>query len=130
MNMAMPHNLAAPLNCGKRLLPVLVDEIAATDPERTFVSIPQSSDLADGFTNISYCRFAKAVNRCAWWIRKELGGHTEQKTVLYLGPLDLRYLIIILATAKAGHVVSLECLTEASVRKSDYLWPGILQLSP
>ncbi|ERF77177.1 hypothetical protein EPUS_06457 [Endocarpon pusillum Z07020] len=105
--MAMPHNLAAPLNYGKRLLPVLVDEIAATDPERTFVSTPRSSDLADGFIDISYCEFAKAVNRCAWWLRKELGEHTEQKTVLYLGPLDLRYLIIILETAKAGHIVFL-----------------------
>lgn len=127
--MAMPHDLAAPLNCGRRLLPVLVDEIAATDPERTFVSTPKSSDLADGFIDISYCEFAKAVNRCAWWLRKELGEHTEQKTVLYLGPLDLRYLIIILATAKAGHIVSLECLCEALVSNPDYLWPGIPQLS-
>ncbi|CAD6569068.1 MAG: hypothetical protein ASARMPRED_002384 [Alectoria sarmentosa] len=103
--MTVSQNLAAPPNCGKRLLPTLVDEIAVTDPGRTFASIPKSSDLVDGFMDISYRKFARAVNRCAWWLTKELGEHTEPKPVLYLGPLDLRYLIIILAAAKAGHIL-------------------------
>ena len=104
----MHQDLAAPPNCGKRLLPALVDEIATIDPERTFASIPKSSDIGDGFVDVSYRKFAKAVNRCAWWLTRELGEHVGPKTVLYLGPLDLRYLIIILAAAKAGHVVSFE----------------------
>lgn len=106
--MATYQHPAVSPNYGKRLLPALVDEIAATDPERTFASIPKSSDIGDGFLDVSYCKFARAVNRCAWWLTKELGEHVEPKIVLYMGPLDLRYLIIILAAAKARHVVSLE----------------------
>ena len=127
--MTVSQNLAAPPNCGKRLLPTLVDEIAVTDPGRTFASIPKSSDLVDGFMDISYRKFARAVNRCAWWLTKELGEHTEPKPVLYLGPLDLRYLIIILAAAKAGHIVSLGRKIEVPLSDPDHPRSGIFQLT-
>ena len=45
---------------GKRLVPVLVDEIAAKDPERTCFSFPRSTNLADGFHDMNF----RTV--CAW----------------------------------------------------------------
>ena len=99
--------IEAPPNCGKRFIPTLVDEIASTDPQRVFASIPKTSNVADGFEDISYRVFANAVNRCARWLKNELNVHIEPQVVLYLGPLDLRYLIIILAAVKAGHIVCL-----------------------
>lgn len=104
--MARPEHLEIPANCGKRLLPAVVDEIAITDPERVFASIPRTSGIADGFTDISYRDYARAVNSCAWWLKQELGEQSEPQVLLYLGPPDLRYLIIITAAAKAGHIVS------------------------
>ena len=80
--------------------------------------------------DISNRKFARAVNRCAWWLTKELGEHTEPKSVLYLGPLDLRYLIIILAAAKAGHIVSLGRKIEVPLSDPDHPRSGIFQLSP
>lgn len=104
--MALSSNVEIPVDCGKRLLPAVLDEIALTDPERVFASIPQTSKIADGFNDISYRDFARAVNACAWWLKKEIGDHFEPQVLAYLGPLDLRYLIIITAAAKAGHIVS------------------------
>jgi acyl-coenzyme A synthetase/AMP-(fatty) acid ligase len=106
-----------PPNCGKRLMPVVLDEVAMQDPERVFVSVPKSSDLSEGYTDINYSTFAKAVNKCAWWLREQLGENSIPKTILYMGPLDVRYLVIILAAAKAGHIVC----TQKSIKIPIYL---------
>lgn len=98
--------IEVPPNCGRRLMPTVLDEVAENDPQRVFVSVPKSANLADGFEDITFNTFAKAVNKCAWWIREQLGEKSMPKTMLYMGPLDVRYLIIILAAAKAGHMVS------------------------
>ncbi len=97
---------ATPRNCGRRLLASLIDEIALTEPQKTFVSVPLSADPHDGFKDISYSTFAMAVNRCAWWIEKELGKSETFKTIGYLGPIDLRYPILLVAAIKTGYKVS------------------------
>ena len=51
-------------------------------------------------------RTANSVNRCAWWLDDHLDECDKPKIILYIGPLDLRYLIFVLAAAKAGHIVS------------------------
>ncbi|RAL07159.1 thioester reductase domain-containing protein [Aspergillus homomorphus CBS 101889] len=96
--------IEVPPNCGRRLMPAVLDEVAENDPQRVFVSVPKSANLADGFQDITYGTFARVVNKCAWWIREQLGEDSIPKTMLYMGPLDVRYLIIILAAAKAGHM--------------------------
>ena len=39
---------------GKRLVPVVIDEIAANDPNRICLSFPRSSDLKDGFQDVKF----------------------------------------------------------------------------
>ena len=91
---------------GRRLFPILIDEIARDSPTKPFVAIPKSSNPKDGFFDISYHLFAGAINKCAWWIEKELGRSRDFGTVAYMGPLDLLYPILIFATVKAGYKVS------------------------
>lgn len=113
------------------MIPKLIDEIAFSDPQRPFISIPKSTNLQDGYVDISYNIFVKAVNRLSWWIEEELGQTQQSKTLFYIGSLDLRYLVIILAAAKTGHMVSLSsslvisCSLEASTNTN---FPGVLQL--
>ena len=91
---------------GRRLLPTLVDHLAATDPTRPFVSLPKSNDIKEGFNDVDYATFAAAINRCAYWLDQELGRpRYEFEKVTYMGPSDLRYAIFILAAVKAGYVV-------------------------
>ncbi|KAI1147615.1 hypothetical protein F4825DRAFT_436823 [Nemania diffusa] len=94
---------ASPTNAGTRILPALVDEIAESDPTRILYSIAKSSDPSDGFLDISASVFARAVNRCAWYLRKHLGPGHNFPVVTYIGPQDLVYAIIVLACNKAGY---------------------------
>ena len=104
--------LSIPPDCGRRLLPVLVDDISKTNGGRPFISIPRSPKLQDGYVDISYSTFAKAVNRCCWLIEKTIGRSEISKVLFYIGPLDLRYLLFLFAASKTGHVVSLPALVD------------------
>lgn len=96
-----------PFDCGRRVIPKLIDEIACFDPGRTFISVPKSTNLENGYEDISYARFAKAVNRCSWWIEDRLGSESRFQTLAYQGPLDVRYLMVLVAASKTGHVAFL-----------------------
>ncbi|KAI1735225.1 acetyl-CoA synthetase-like protein [Xylaria scruposa] len=99
---SQPEWQTPPSGCGKRLPPVLLDEIAAKDPGRVLYSIAKTEKMEDGFEDITYKTIANAVNRCAHWLKQTLG--TDQPRVFcYLGPIDLRYIILVLAAPKAGH---------------------------
>ncbi|TAQ84281.1 hypothetical protein B7494_g7399 [Chlorociboria aeruginascens] len=91
-----------PPHCGQRLPPVLLDEVAAQDPERVLYSIAKTHDMEDGFQDLNYRTIANAVNRCAHWLKQTLGTG-KSRVFCYLGPLDLRYLILVMAAPKAGH---------------------------
>lgn len=103
-----PPELPIPLpgGFGRRLLPALVDEIAGSDPDRPLYSIPRTAAPADGFDDISVGVFARAVDRCAWFLHETLGGSGWDKnfpTLSYLGPQDTMYAILTLAANKTGY---------------------------
>ncbi|KAF2875490.1 hypothetical protein BDV95DRAFT_561998 [Massariosphaeria phaeospora] len=88
---------------GHRLLPALVDEIAQSDPSRIFYSVPKSKDLSHGFRDIDARTFARAVNRCSWYLEEKLGRGHGFPTLAYMGPQDVVYAILILACVKTGY---------------------------
>ncbi|KAF4981578.1 hypothetical protein FZEAL_2644 [Fusarium zealandicum] len=92
-----------PDNIGKRLLPSLVDEIAATDPDRVFYSVLKTDNPEDGFQDINAKVFSQAVDRCSWHIEKHLGRGQNFPTLAYLGPQDAVYAILVLASIKTGY---------------------------
>lgn len=94
-----------PPNCGKRLLPTLIDQIAQENAERIFCVVPKSLNPEDGVRDVSYRDLAQAINRCSWWIRQELGEGVDFATIAYLGPLDLMYHILTIAAIKTGFKV-------------------------
>ncbi|KAK4693808.1 hypothetical protein P7C71_g3655, partial [Lecanoromycetidae sp. Uapishka_2] len=88
---------------GRRLIASRIDELARTDPERVWVSIP-SAHPRDGFRDITWAAGANAINCAAWWIKSELGLGQGLPTIAYMGPQDIRYLIILVAAIKTGYV--------------------------
>lgn len=100
-------SLQPPGDLGRRLLPTVVDKIAAIDPQRVVYSFMKTQDPADGFQDVSASTFAKAVDRCAWHIEKSLGRGTGFPTLLYMGPQDLVYAFIVLAGIKTGYKILL-----------------------
>lgn len=90
---------------GRRLLPTLIDERGSSSPDETFVLIPRTADLKDGYRNISYGTFSAAVNQCSWWLEQSFGKGQEQETLGYIGPSDLLYPVIAFAAVKTGYKV-------------------------
>lgn len=90
---------------GKRLLVHIVDERARNEPDREWVSIPRTSDPKDGWKKITYSQAANAVNRVAHKLTSTTGRPDagEFRTVAYLGPNDVRYLVFALGAVKAGY---------------------------
>lgn len=84
-----------PGNVGQRLLPSFIDEIARNDPCRILYSINKTRDPADGFQDITSMEFSQAVDRCAWYLEETLGRGHGFPTLLYMGPQDLVYAILV-----------------------------------
>lgn len=93
---------------GERLLPQVVDTYASIEPERVYASIPWTTDVNDGFRDVSMTDLASAINHVAWMLEgvdgKPSAGRFE--TVAYMGASDIRYAIFFLAGIKVGYVVS------------------------
>lgn len=95
-------------SCEKVPFPALFDDIAARFPNHLFASIPRNNArIEDGYRDITYAKFAKAVNKAARYMVQKLGkeGKARFETVHYVGPQDLRYMIFVLAASKAGRKV-------------------------
>lgn len=71
---------------GKRLIPQIMDNLAATDPTRTVFSLTVGSENGLTLRNVSALEFAKAVDRTAWWLQNKVGRSTSVQPVGYIGP--------------------------------------------
>ncbi|KAF1965986.1 acetyl-CoA synthetase-like protein [Bimuria novae-zelandiae CBS 107.79] len=90
---------------GKRLMPVMIDEISAKEPNRICFSFPRSIDLRAGFHDMTFQTFANSINKTARFIEREIGRSSMFETVMYIGHPDVRYFIVLLALIKTGHKV-------------------------
>lgn len=104
------HNSTRPTpppNCGRRLLPVVIDERARDEPTRPWASIPLDDwDLTQGYEDVSYRQLARAIHQLAWFIEGSMGGRsTTFETVAYLGVPDIRYHMMEMAVCKTGYKV-------------------------
>lgn len=91
---------------GQRLLPKLIDERADRDPNRVFASIPKSTDLTDGYQDVSYATVSRAIDRAAWWLYDATARAPAGSKFAWLGPMDLRYPIFLFAAMKCRYQVS------------------------
>lgn len=71
---------------GNRLIPQILDDLASAEPNRILYSVAKSSDLSQGFLDVSARAFTKAVDKTAWLLRRELGESPEIRAVGYIGP--------------------------------------------
>jgi acyl-CoA synthetase (AMP-forming)/AMP-acid ligase II len=91
---------------GKRLLPVIIDEVARDDPDRAWASLPiDDYDLSQGFEDITYAAFANGINKLAHCIAAAFGRSKTFETIIYLGIPDIRYYMLLYAVCKTGHKV-------------------------
>lgn len=93
---------------GRNALPNLFDAKAKAAKESAvpaYAYVMRTPHVADGFDEVTYPMIANAVNRASWWLVNEVG-LAEGDVFAYMGPSDLRYLVLLLASAKTGRKVS------------------------
>lgn len=101
----MDHPVDTPAY-GRRLLPATIDQIATNQPDRAWASLPRTdADLSQGYIEITYRAFAKAINEVSWLIEKHFGRSENFETIAYLGMPDIRYYMLQMAAAKTGYQV-------------------------
>ncbi|KLP20251.1 Uncharacterized protein LW94_10090 [Fusarium fujikuroi] len=114
----MAVDKATPANCGRRLIPQILDDLAAAEPDRIIYSFAKSPNLSQGFRHVSARTFTKAVDKTAWLLQKELGRTSEIRAVGYIGPHDLRQILLTFACIKtncAGLFLSPKNSTEGAL---------------
>ncbi|KAL7931542.1 NRPS-like enzyme [Trichoderma chlorosporum] len=82
----------------------IIDDDAAKEPNRPFIFIPRSSRPQDGWEPVTYGQMANAVNHVAHSIQRMAASYIQDgnfPTIAYMGPNDVRYIIIMLACIKA-----------------------------
>jgi hypothetical protein len=106
----MPHSTSRPAELasatfGRRLLPVVLDQLAESDPSRVYAAIPLSGELSHGFRDITVVEVARCVNYMSAWLEEQFGCSSNFETVSYLGIPDIRGAILFLAAVKCGYKV-------------------------
>ena len=89
-----------------RLLASRIDLVARIDSSRVYASVPKSDNLENGFKDVTFVELARAVDKASWWLDSHLGNnHDPFEYFAYLGPRDLRYVVMIIAGIKTGRKV-------------------------
>ncbi|OTB19794.1 hypothetical protein K445DRAFT_52566 [Daldinia sp. EC12] len=92
-----------PTPYGQRLISVVADELAHKTPYRIYAAISKTSDISDGFRDITMKDLARCVNFTARWIENQFGRSNRFDTLTYIGISDLRGPIVFLAAVKCGY---------------------------
>ena len=96
---------------GKRLLPQVLDEISNFTPDRLYAAIPRSSDLSQGFRDITFAEMAQCANMLAFWLHGSFGPSNNFETICYIGIPDIRSAAFFVAAVKCGYKVG-QCLSD------------------
>lgn len=88
-------------------MPKVLDDEAQANPDRVFAAIAKSTDLTEGFRDVSFTEMANAVNYMAYQLQARFGRALEYEfqTLTYIGLPDLRYNILFYAAIKCGYKV-------------------------
>ncbi|KAI9641883.1 hypothetical protein NHQ30_009750 [Ciborinia camelliae] len=74
-----------PPDCGKRLIAHYIHQVAIDEPHRVCISIPMSSNPRDGFEDITFCQFDKAIDVASVWVEEQLGIGKDFKSAIKTG---------------------------------------------
>lgn len=79
--------------------------VVTSYPDVVYAEVPRMPDGFD-YVSITYRQLNNAVNVFAWWVERTVGvpDKAEQfPTMVYMGPNDLRYVILLLGAVRVGY---------------------------
>jgi hypothetical protein len=96
-----------------QLLPTTLFNLAKQYPNLIYAEyFSDSEDVARGYRKVTYEELNNAVHAMAWWIDKNVGKPmigNGSETMVYFGPNDLSYGILVLASIITGYKVCYSC---------------------
>lgn len=92
---------------GARLLPTVIDDYAKNEPDRVFVQVPIGDEAKDGWRPFTFKEYSDSINHMSHWLVEKLGTPLTGSfpTIAYIGPNDVRYLVLVVAAIKTGFKV-------------------------
>jgi hypothetical protein len=103
--MASSTDTPQSLDYGARLLHQTLDHLSKVSPNRLYASIPKTSDLAEGFRDITFQDMARCSDFVATLIEANIGRSTSFKTACFIGIPDLRSVAVFFGAVKCGYKV-------------------------
>ncbi|KAJ4341537.1 hypothetical protein N0V95_007183 [Ascochyta clinopodiicola] len=88
------------------LLPDLVSDRAKDDPHGAFARVPVGPTYTSGFNDVTNSQFSNAINFTASLLMTTYGESKSFETLTYIGSMDIRYSIMVLAGIKTGYKVA------------------------
>ncbi|KIX06266.1 uncharacterized protein Z518_04241 [Rhinocladiella mackenziei CBS 650.93] len=79
---------------GRRLMPSVLDELAKKNPNRLYAAIPKTTNVTEGFRDVTVADIARCANFMAQRIERRFGRSERFETLSYIGIPDLRGAII------------------------------------
>lgn len=83
----------------------LLDTIHAQDPTALYCLHPVSSEVSDGWVDITIADLVSATNRFASWIHENVASADEPQALAYMGANDIRYCAFVFACMRLRHTV-------------------------
>ncbi|KAI1324526.1 putative NRPS-like enzyme [Xylariaceae sp. FL0255] len=81
----------------------MVDDLARNKPDKVFGCWHnQDESLPAASQAINYSQLANIVNQLSWWLLDQLGQSRQNEVLTYVGPNDVRFPALVLASIKTG----------------------------
>ncbi|CAG8197552.1 unnamed protein product [Penicillium salamii] len=78
-------------------------KLIAEHPDTLYCTQPVSTDIYDGWRDVSFRDLAYAINYMIRWIRTEVSASSDHLTLAYLGGNDIRYCAFVFACMQLRH---------------------------
>jgi hypothetical protein len=95
----------------EELLPTTFFRLADQYPDLIYAEFfTDPTNLANGYRRVTFREFANGVHAMAWWIEEHVGKPSVgdgSEAMVYFGPSDLRYGILVFASIIVGYKVRL-----------------------
>ncbi|EFX05940.1 transferase family protein [Grosmannia clavigera kw1407] len=88
---------------GRRLIPQIMDSLAAAEPDRVVFSLTTIASDTLQYQPVTARKFAQAVDKTAWWLQGQVGKPDSIQALGYIGPHDLRHILLTYACVKVGY---------------------------
>ncbi|KAH8702402.1 transferase family protein [Talaromyces proteolyticus] len=131
------NNASFSTSYGRRLIPQIMDNLADTDPDRTVFSLASVLNGNIKLNHVSARQFTRAVDKTAWWLRDQVGTPSAVQPVVYIGPHDLRHILLTYACVKAGYAAmflspknNIEGVMAVLEATSCNIWVNAIDASP